>query len=115
LAIETRQHRRTALIDLRGELDILTAPRIKGVIDGLQPETDGVRHIVLDLRGLTFMDCAGLREILRQNDFARANHHNVAFVRGTPAVHQVMMLTDTEDLLVLVDDPEDLAPPPDGD
>src|SRR2546423_1180481 len=82
LAIETRQHRRTALVDLRGELDILTASRITRAIEGLRPEADGVRHIVLDLRGLTFMDCTGLREILKQNDFARSNHHNVAFVRG---------------------------------
>jgi anti-anti-sigma factor len=115
LAIETRQYRRTVLVDLHGELDILTAPRIRGIIERLQPESDGVRHIVLDLRGLTFMDCAGLREIIRQSDFARSNHHNVAFVRGTPAVHQVLTLTNTEDLLVLVDRPDDLSPPADGD
>jgi len=112
LAIEIRQHRRTALVDLRGELDILTASRITRAIEGLRPEADGVRHIVLDLRGLTFMDCTGLREILKQNDFARSNHHNVAFVRGKEAVHRVLTLTNTEELLVLVDDPGDLAPPP---
>jgi anti-sigma B factor antagonist len=111
LAIETREHRRTVLVSLRGELDLQTASCITPLIDGLRPEAAGVRHIVMDLRGLTFMDCAGLREILRQNDYARTNHHNVAFVRGTRAVQQVLTLTQTDELLVLVDDPDELAPP----
>ena len=51
--------------------------------DGLEPQADGVRHVVLDLRGLTFMDVAGLRELIRQNEFARSNRHNLAVVRGT--------------------------------
>jgi len=111
LAIETREHRRTVLVTLRGELDLQTASCIALVIEGLRPEAEGVRHIVLDLRGLTFMDCAGLRELLKQNDYARTNHHNVAFVRGKHAVQQVLTLTETDKLLVLVDDPDELAPP----
>jgi anti-anti-sigma factor len=111
LAIETREHRRTVLVSLRGELDLQTASCITPLIEGLRPQADGVRHIVLDLRGLTFMDCAGLREILKQNAYARANHHNVAFVRGNRAVQQVFSLTETDKLLVLVDDPDELAPP----
>jgi anti-anti-sigma factor len=111
LAIETREHRRTVLVSLRGELDLQTASCITPLIEGLRPEAEGVRHIVLDLRGLTFMDCAGLREILKQNEYARTNHHNVAFVRGNRAVQQVLTLTETDKLLVLVDDPDELAPP----
>lgn len=39
------------------------------------------------MRGLTFIDVPGLRELLKQNEFARDNRH------------------------VLVDDPDDVAPP----
>ena len=59
LVVETRKHRSTALVALRGELDIVTVSKIAEVIDGLEPQADGVRHIVLDLRGLTFMDVRG--------------------------------------------------------
>jgi anti-anti-sigma factor len=111
LTIQIRRRRRTVLVALRGELDLGTASSISPAIEGLRPEADGVRHVVMDLRGLTFMDCAGLRELLRQDDFARTNHHNVAFVRGPRAVHQVLTLTETERLLVFVDDPNELAPP----
>ena len=112
LAVETWRHRRTALVALRGELDLLTVSTVAEVVDGLQPEADGVRHVVLDLRGLTFMDLSGLHELIRQNEFARSNRHNLAVVRGTDAIQRVLKLTGVEEMLVLVDDPDDLVPPP---
>lgn len=111
LAVETRTRRRTALVALRGELDLLTVSKAAAVLDGLELRPDGVRHLVLDLRGLTFMDVPGLRELIKQNDYARANRHNLAVVRGTRAINRLLELTGVEDLLVLVDDPDDLVPP----
>jgi anti-anti-sigma factor len=112
LAIEARRHRRTALVALRGELDLLTVSKVAEVLDGLELTADGVRHVVLDLRGLTFMDIAGLRELIKQNEFARSNHHNLAVVRGTDAINRLLELTGVQDQLVLVDDPDDLVAPP---
>jgi hypothetical protein len=68
-----------------------------------------VRHVVVDLRGLTFMDLIGLHERIRQNEFARSNRHNLAVVRGTDAIQPVLKLTGSEDILVLVDDPSALC------
>jgi anti-sigma B factor antagonist len=100
------------LVAIRGELDILTVPRVADVLDGLEPRADGVRHIVLDLRGLTFMDLPGVRELVKQSEYARDNHHNLAVVRGSGAIQRLLELTGIEELLVVVDDPEDLAPAP---
>jgi anti-anti-sigma factor len=112
LVVEARTHRRTALVALRGELDLVTVSKVAEVIDELRPQADGVRHLVLDLRGLTFMDIPGLRELIRQNEYARTNHHNLAVVRGTDLVQRVLKLTGVEEQLILVDDPDDLVPPP---
>ena len=112
LAVEARLHRRTALVALRGELDLVTVSKVAEVLDGLEPRADGVRHVVLDLRGLTFMDVPALRELIKQNDYARSNRHNLAVVRGTEAIQRLLKLTGVDELLVLVDDPDDLAPPP---
>jgi anti-sigma B factor antagonist len=112
LDVEARTHRRTALVALRGELDLVTVSKVTEVLDHLAPDADGVRHVVLDLRGLTFMDLDGLRELLKQNEYARANRHNLAVVRGTAPINRLLKLTEVEDLLVLVDDPDDLVPPP---
>ena len=112
LAVEARRNRRTALVTLRGELDLLTVSKVARVLDGLEPQADGVRHVVLDLRGLTFMDVTGLRELIELNEFARGDRHNLAVVRGTDAIQRVLKLTGVEEMLVLVDDPDDLVPPP---
>lgn len=58
------------------------------------------------------MDVPGLRELIRQNEYARSNNHNLAVVRGTPLVQRVLELTGVEEQLALVDDPDDLVPPP---
>ena len=112
LAVEARTHRRTALVALRGELDLVTVSKVAEVLDGLELQADGVRHLVLDLRGLTFMDSSGLHELIKQNEFARSNRHNLAVVRGTHAIERLLELTGVKDQLVLVDDPDDLVPPP---
>jgi anti-anti-sigma factor len=111
LEVEARTNRRTALVSLRGELDLVTVSKVAEVLDDLEPQATGVRHIVLDLRGLTFMDIPALRELIRHNEFARSNRHNLAVVRGTAPVQKLLALTGAEEQLVLVDDPDDLAPP----
>jgi anti-anti-sigma factor len=111
LEVEAHTSRRTALVALRGELDLVTVSKVAEVIDELRPQANGVRHIVLDLRGLTFMDVPALRELIRQHEYARSNRHNLAVVRGTAPIEKLLSLTGVEEMLVLVDDPEDLAPP----
>ena len=100
------------MVELRGELDLATVGQVADVLEGLAPDAGGVRHVVLDLRGLTFMDARGLRELIRQNDYAHQNRHNLAIVRGRKAIQRLLALTAVEELLVLVDAPEDLVPPP---
>jgi anti-sigma B factor antagonist len=112
LEVKARTHRRTALIELRGELDIATTPQVAKTLNGLAPDADGVRHVILDLRRLTFMDARGIHELTRQNDYAHQDRHNLAVVRGPKAIRRLFALTAVEEILVLVDDPEDLAPPP---
>ena len=111
LSVDVVQQGRTALVALHGELDLVTISKVAEVVETLDPSPDGVRHMVLDLRGLTFMDVLGLRELINQNELARANHHNLAIVRGSPAIERLLALTGVGRQLVLVDDPQDLAPP----
>ena len=111
LAVEVVQQGRTALVALHGELDLVTISKVAETVEDLDPGAAGVRHMVLDLRGLTFIDVVGLRELITQNEFARDNHHNLAIVRGSAPIERLLTLTGVGQQLVLVDDPQDLAPP----
>lgn len=81
------------------------------MLAGLAPRADGLRHIVLDLRGLTFMDSTGLHALLEQSESARSDRYNFAVVRGSDAIQRLLELSGVGEMLVLVDDPADLAPP----
>jgi anti-anti-sigma factor len=111
LAVVARTNRRTALVELRGELDLATVIKLAEVLSDLEPGSAGPQHVGLDLRGLSFIDVPGLRELMTQSDFARTNRHNLAVVSGTPSIKRVLNLSGVDEHLVLVDHPDDLVLP----
>jgi anti-anti-sigma factor len=109
--VRLRTQGRTALLELFGELDLATVGQVADAFDGLALGSNGFSHVVLDLRGLTFMDVAGIHELVRQSDDAHQNRHNLAIVRGHAPINRLMAITAVDTLLVLVESPEDLIPP----
>jgi anti-anti-sigma factor len=109
--VRTRTHRRTALLELFGELDIATVSQVADAFDRILVDPDGLRHVVVDLRGLTFMDARGISELVRRANDAHQNQHNLAVVRGCAAISRLMEITAVDKLLVLVESLEDLLPP----
>ena len=53
----------TARLELHGELDIGTAPKLDEAVESALDE--GCREVVLDLGGTTFMDSTGLNALIR--------------------------------------------------
>jgi len=109
--VRLRTHRRNALVELFGELDLGTVRQVANAFDGLALDPEGFSHVVLDLRGLTFMDVTGIHELARQSNDAHQNQHNLAIVRGDAPINRLMAITAVDALLVLVETPEDLIPP----
>jgi anti-anti-sigma factor len=109
LRIESEERGEGARIALFGRL---TAPMVDDVEAELaNVEERGLKHVVLDLRGLTSIDEAGVRTVLAADARSRQDGFNFAVVRGPTQVHRVFVLTPLGRHLVMVDDPEDLAPP----
>jgi anti-anti-sigma factor len=80
----------TVFVHLTGELDLATAPELEQVLDDVVARHSGA--IMLDLSGLTFVDCAGLRPVHR----VCSHVSNVRIVGATPFVHRVLSLTGLE-------------------
>ncbi|MDA0185055.1 STAS domain-containing protein [Solirubrobacter phytolaccae] len=90
-----------ALVTLRGELDMLATAELESALERL---TDDV--VALDLRGLLFMDSAGLRTILIARDRLSDEERRLVLVRGCQAVQRVFEITRSTERLEFVDAPE---------
>jgi anti-sigma B factor antagonist len=58
LSLETRQQNDHVIIEVSGEIDVYTAPKLRECITSLVDE--GHRNLVVDLEKVEFMDSTGL-------------------------------------------------------
>jgi anti-sigma B factor antagonist len=98
----------TPLVALRGELDVSTTPKVEHAL--LQLEGEGASVIIIDLRGLTFLDSSGLRLILEADARARREDRRLLVVPGPPEVQRVFRVTLTDARIEFVEDPLAIEP-----
>jgi anti-sigma B factor antagonist len=105
LELTTSEREGGAQIALSGELDIATAPRLEEEVRRLEGE--GRKLIVVDLRGLQFMDSSGLRALLSADTRARERGARLVIVRGDERIQRVLRITRLDERLEIVDDAAD--------
>jgi anti-sigma B factor antagonist len=86
-----------------GDLDLDTVHRVESALMELRAE--GCRNLVLDLRGLTFMDSTGLRLVIRWHAAARDDGFRLAVVPGPEVVQRVFRLTGMDTQLTFAEPP----------
>jgi len=79
-----------AWVHVAGALDIATSPQLDRAL-----RESCAKLVILDLRDLAFMDCAGVHTILEASDSARRDGRRLILLRGTPNVDRVFDLTGT--------------------
>jgi anti-sigma B factor antagonist len=96
-----------AVVTVTGELDIATAPLLDYVLDRAI-EGRPAPHVIVDLRGVTFIDCAALGVLIR----ARNRLGDRLWLRNVPpAVTRLLDLTDLTDLFAVRDQDDYLRLP----
>jgi anti-sigma B factor antagonist len=108
LDFDTSRDGSVAVIAPSGELDLSGAALLEAEIDRLLDDP-GVGTLVLDLRGLEFMDSSGLRLVVVTDRRAREAGRRLALVRGSEIVHRVFEITRMSDRLDFVADPAEAA------
>ena len=104
--LTTEQRDAVVCLALRGEFDLAAAERFERELH--RAEFDGARQIVIDLRGLSFIDSTGLQMVLKADARARENGFDLTVVRGPENVQRVFQVTGMEEYLPMVDDrPQD--------
>ena len=97
VTIERRDE--ACLIRATGELDRSTADRLSSALDAAR--ADGVTTL-LDLSGVSFIDSAGLRVLLRSAQAVDAHHWAWFIVRASSVVRRLVELSGTTSRLPLV-------------
>ena len=107
LELETTHDGKVAVVAPTGELDLSGAAVLQAELDRLAEDNE-LGGVVLDLRGLEFMDSSGLRLVVLADMQAREAGRRFALVRGEETVHRVFEITRMSDRLEFVDDPGEL-------
>lgn len=94
-------------IAVRGELDISGVEGLERSLAEVESEQPPV--LVIDLRGVTFLDSSGLRALLAADRRARRAGRRLALVRGPEPVQRVFEIALLDRRLTFVDAPEAAA------
>jgi anti-sigma B factor antagonist len=106
LSLEISHSGRTAVIALAGELDIAGAATLERELAGVDDPT-----VVVDLRGLGFMDSSGLRALVVAALRLSAAGRRFALVPGAARVMRVFDVTRMRERLDFVADPAEVVVP----
>jgi anti-anti-sigma factor len=93
----------TLVLRLAGDFDLAAVGRVEHALDRLSGAPKPKR-LVFDLQGLTFLDLAGLRTILRADARGRAEEFEVVVVRPRGTANRVFTLTRAGEELSMVHD-----------
>lgn len=94
------------IVALVGELDLPGADKVGRKLGRL--ENGKPAALILDLRGLSFMDSSGLHMVLTADARAKEEGRKFAVVRGPEAVDRVFRLTKAEGTLQMLEEPSEL-------
>jgi anti-anti-sigma factor len=86
------------IVVVDGELDIHSGP---GLGDALTPAADAGRHLILDVAGLRFCDCAGLSLFLRTRERARAAGGSLHLAAPTVSMRRLIRVARMSDVLTV--------------
>jgi anti-anti-sigma factor len=104
LTVEAEDRGDRLVVTLTGELDIVGAPRLEAAT---LPAARAGRHVLLDLRGLDFMDSSGVRALVAAHAAAGESGGRLSIAPGPAGgpIIRLLALSGLDRVLELVEDP----------
>ena len=100
------RHDGTAVVVVSGELDLAVVDDLRATLARPEAQADTV---ILDLRGVTFIDSSGLSVIVASHQRMRASERRLAILVTRPsAVQRLFELCGLSETLTITDDPDTL-------
>jgi anti-anti-sigma factor len=104
--IEVRRDDGATVLTVSGELDLASSPALREELD--RADASGAELVILDLRGLVFMDSTGLSVVVKAHQRAADAGRRFAVVKGGKQVRRLLTLTGIGERLNLIEQPEEL-------
>ncbi|WP_433558232.1 STAS domain-containing protein [Pseudonocardia xinjiangensis] len=103
----TRPRTGTAVLEVEGEVDTLTAPRFSSAVDELMSSHEPT--LVVDLSGVTFLASSGLAVLIQAAHRAEERSARLRLVAATRAVRRPLEITGTDQLFDMHENVHDAA------
>jgi anti-sigma B factor antagonist len=91
LSLETREENDHVIIEVSGEIDVYTAPKLRECITSLVD--DGHRNLVVDLEKVEFMDSTGLGVLVGGLKRVRTHEGSLALVCTQERLLKIFRIT----------------------
>ena len=91
LSLETRQENSRTIIEVGGEIDVYTAPKLRECITGLVDE--GHRDLIIDLEQVEFMDSTGLGVLVGGLKKVRAHDGSMRLICNQERLLKIFRIT----------------------
>jgi anti-anti-sigma factor len=108
LEVTAEEHPGQTRIVLTGELDIASTQQFERQLEAAEAQ-DADDALVVDLRGVEFVDSTGLRALISADERVRSRGRRMIVVRGPGAVERLLTITQLDQRLELVDDPDSVS------
>lgn len=102
--VTVRTEAQGTVVTVRGELDVASSQGLELELTKLH----GSPAVVVDLRGLRFIDSTGLGVIVRHHQLAKEQGRRFGLVRGSGQVDRLLSLTGLDHELLTGDTPDQL-------
>jgi len=102
--VEVTAEPRGTVVTVSGELDVASSQILEKALARLEGEST----VIVDLRGLTFVDSTGLGVLVRAHQLAKEHSRRFGLVRGDGQVNRLLTLTGLNDELLVGDSAEQL-------
>jgi anti-sigma B factor antagonist len=106
-AVEVQWRKHVTIVQPRGELDLATAETLRSTLDAAIAETlsaglDGMENgarLVLDLRGLSFIDSAGLHLLVALDQRAQRDGFQLTLLAPAAPIDRAIQLCGLDQML----------------
>jgi anti-anti-sigma factor len=104
--VDVRQSDQATVLTVSGELDLASSASLEEALG--EAGTSKPELVVLDLRGVEFMDSSGLAVIVKAHQRAQNAGRRLGVINGSPQVQRLLSLTGMDERMTVVETAEEL-------